>query len=429
MPAIPTKEQLIWQDMELGVIIHYLMDIYNPTANPKLSTVRDELPPSCFAPQGWDTDQWIRSAHEMGAKYAVLVANHCTGFSLWQTKDNPYSVAGCAYGDGKGDIVRDFIASCRKYGLKPGLYYSTGCNGYYGINDEKMNDETFATAWYHDYVKHVEAQVTELWSQYGDLFEIWFDGGIVPLEKGGPNLVPILKKYQPNALCFQGPKGYPHNLRWVGNEDGLAPADCWAATFAGENRFDGTKPNEEAGCGDPDGIYYAPAETDMPNRDHLAFGGGWAWKPGQTDHVFSAKHLLDCYLHSVGRNSNLLLGMAIGKDGRFEDEEQFRSFGKLLQDTFGDGARRGYAVGSACLTQTVTLPAPADISYVVLREDMTQGHRIRGFRVLFDGVEAATGHCIGHKRILPLVGKNVTAVTIELTKTVDGATLRDIAVY
>ena len=425
----PTEEQLIWQDMELGVIIHYLMDIYDPSADPKSISVRDKLPASCFAPHGWDTDQWIRSACEMGAKYAVLVANHCTGFSLWQTKVNPYSVAGCAYKNGKGDIVRDFIDSCKKYGLKPGIYYSTGCNGYYGINDGLMNDDFYKTDTYREFVGNVEAQVRELWSEYGDLFEIWFDGGIVPKEKGGPDLLPLLTKYQPNALCFQGPKGYRNNLRWVGNEDGLAPVDCWASTYSGDMRSDGTEPNEKEGVGDPDGIYYSPAETDMPNRDHRAFGYGWAWSPDQADLAFSPEYLLDCYVRSVGRNSNLLIGMAIGTDGLFEDEKQFIEFGKLLENTFGEKALKAYSQGTREKVQKVILAEPADISYVVIRENMADGHKIRHYKIYINGRFTEEGNCIGHKRIIPVKADAVSEVTVELCDICDGAKLRDIAIY
>ncbi len=432
--AKPTDRHLEWADMELGVIIHYLMDIYNPSCSRyKTNAVRTEMPASIFAPDGWDTDQWMRSAAKMGAKYAVLVANHCTGFSLWQTKVNDYSTASCAFKDGGGDIVREFIESCAKYGIRPGLYYSTGCNGYYNINDEWKHD--YFADYYREYVRCVEAQVKELWSEYGELFEIWFDGGIIPLDQGGPNLVPLLEKYQPNALCFQGPKGYPHNLRWVGNEDGLAPPDCFAATNAGEARYDGTVPDEKAGVGDPDGKYYWPAETDMPNRDHGAFGGGWGWKAGEADHVYPPEHLLDCYIRSVGRNSNLLLGMAIGCDGRFEDEVQFEEFGKLLEKTFGDGAKIAEIPGTTALTQALTLDEAVPVKYIVLREDITEGHRVRGFRVLCDGEVVLEGKCLGHKRIVPLVktcteaGKPVREIRVEITEYVGEPALRDIALY
>ena len=152
------------------------------------------------------------------------------------------------------------------------------------------------------------------------------------------DLTPLLLKYQPNAICFQGPGDYPHNVRWVGNEDGLAPENCWATTNAGEARYDGTVNDEQSGTGDPDGKYYRPAETDMPNRTHEAFGGGWAWQPNEEHLRFSPEQLLDCYIRSVGHNSNLLLGMAIGTDGSFQDEEQFARFGALIRETFGSPA-------------------------------------------------------------------------------------------
>ena len=99
------------------------------------------------------------------------------------------------------------------HGLKPGFYYSTVCNGYYGINDSLPQD-TRGKA-YRAYVKKVEAQVKELWSSYGPLVEIWFDGGVIPPEEGGLDLMPLLQKYQPDAICFQGPKAWPHNVRWL----------------------------------------------------------------------------------------------------------------------------------------------------------------------------------------------------------------------
>ena len=279
--ARPTAKQLEWADMEIGVIIHYLMDVYNPDyTDIKSIGVREHMPAKIFAPTQLDTDQWIAAAKAAGAKYAVLVANHCTGFSLWPTRDNDYSIASSPWKDGKGDIVGDFVKSCEKYGLKPGLYYSTGCNGYYGIADDAPDTQP-GTPKYDEYVKHVNAQLTELWTNAGDMFEIWFDGGTIPKEKGGPDAAGLLEKYQPDAICFQGPKGHAHNVRWVGNELGLSPENCWAATNDGEAAYDGTFNVEDAGVGDPDGKYWWPAENDMGNRRKDAFAGGWAWREGE----------------------------------------------------------------------------------------------------------------------------------------------------
>ncbi len=426
--AKPTPQQLAWQDMELGVIIHYVLSIYKPGCHYKDALIREEIPLNTVKPAKLDPEQWVRSAWEMGAKYAVLVTNHCEGFSLWPTKENDFSVASIDWKDGKGDVLREFIAACKKYDIKPGFYYSTGCNGYYDINDGKITDYT--TPHYQEYVKHVENQVKEIWTEYGELFEIWFDGGIIPVEKGGPNIAPLLKKYQPNAVCFQGPKDYAHDLRWVGNENGLAPENCWATTNAGEARYDGTVPNEEAGVGDPDGKYYWPAETDMPNRSKDAFGGGWGWAAGEDDKVFSPEHLLDCYIRSVGRNSNLLLGMAISTDGDFQDEEQFKAFGKLINDTFG----RPIAIKESPEIVNGTdveleIPEGKSFDYVVIREVIENGQLIRAFDVLLDGEKVYNSCCLGHKRIIPMKNTTAKKLTLRVTESAGDWALRDIAIY
>ncbi len=428
--AKPTKQQLAWHEMELGVIIHYCMDIYNPAVKYKTMEVRTGYKIETLNPKKLDPGQWVRSAAAMGAKYAVLVANHCTGFSLWPTKENDFSVASMAWKDGKGDMVREFIDACKKYDMKPGLYYSCGCNGYYGINDSEIGSDPsydYKNDYYQEYVRHVEAQVKELWTEYGELFEIWFDGGVIPVEQGGPDLVPMLLKYQPNAIAFQGPRDYPHNLRWVGNEDGLAPENCWATTNAGEARYDGTVPDEAAGVGDPDGKYYWPAETDMPNRTHAAFGGGWAWAPNEEHLLYTPEQLLDCYIRSVGRNSNLLLGMAISTDGDFQDEEQFAAFGKLIRETFGNplAVCESPAAGQDV---TLTLPEGKPANYLVIREKIDEGQHIRAFTVLADGKEIYKSHCVGHKRIIPLNGLTAKEITFRVTEAAPGWALRDVAV-
>lgn len=426
----PTKEQLVWQDMEIGVLIHYCMEIYRPELEGnwfKTKAVRKEIEPATINPPKLEPEQWVRSAVAAGAKYAILVANHGTGFSLWNTKVNDFSIASTPWRGGGGDICREFVDACKKYGIRPGFYYHTGANGYYGIDNEQKYD--FFSAEYQEYVRKVEAQLEELWSEYGELFEIWFDGGILPTEQGGPDLLPILEKYQPNAICFQGPKNHLHNVRWGGNEDGCVSENCWATTNACEAYYDGSEPQEDAGIGDPDGKYYWPVEADIPNRTKESFGGGWAWRKGEEHYCFTPEQLLDRYIRSVGRNCNLLLGMAISVDGDFQDEEQFEAFGKLLKDTFGNpiAIEEQPEVSADCCT--VSLPEKQDVHYVVIREDVTDGQLIRGFKVLADGVLVYEGECIGHKRIIPIDGVKAKEITLEITKKVGNVKIRDVAVY
>ena len=424
----PLPEQLQWADMELGVIIHLCMDIYNPAFNEiKTEKVREYLPAKNFNPISLDTDQWIKAASDMGAKYAVLVANHCTGFSLWPTKLDNYSVKASPWKEGKGDIVADFIKSCEKFKLKPGLYYSTGCNGYYGINDDHPD---YNSQRYKDYVKVVEAQVKELWSEYGDLFEIWFDGGVVPVALGGPLLVPILEKYQPNAICFQGPKEHNKNVRWVGNENGMAPEDCWSTAVVNSVSFDGTGRDELKGKGNPDGKYWIPAETDMANRTQGAFGGGWMWKVGEEDKVYSTDKLMECYYTSVGRNSNLLMGMAINDNGLFEDYKQLEDFGNQIKKIFEKPLAQ---ISGEGYIHTITFENSTKINHVVIRENIENGQHIRKFIVEAETSEGTInlcfGECIGHKRIIKTDNISVKSVTLKILQSVETPLIRDMIVY
>ncbi len=425
--AKPTPQQLEWQDMELGVLIHYLWCSFPPKAFCKDPRMAELIPAETFDPKKLDPEQWVISAKEMGAKYAVFVANHCEGFSWWPTKENNFNISSTKYKNGKGDVVREFIDACIKHDIKPGLYYSVVANAFYDIDDGKLKE--YSKEKLDSYFRHVEAQVTELWSEYGDLFEIWFDGGVVPVEEGGADLTPILRKYQPNAICFQGPKDFSHNVRWVGNERGLAPENCWATTNAGDAAYGGTYEVEEAGVGDPNGKYYWPAETDMPNRGPGKVGSGWIWNENEQYTARSPEYLLDCYIRSVGRNSNLLMGMAISYDGEFEDVEQFRAFGKLIKDTFGTPV--AIKVAPKVRDNEVKLYIPENIGfdYLVIRENITEGQLIRAFDVIIDGETVYSSNCIGHKRIIPLKGTRAKELTFKVTESAGEWSLRDIAVY
>ena len=224
--VLPTEEQVAWANAEIGVIIHLDINIYAPETfqyNDK-----NTLPPlSVFNPSHLDTDQWIKAAKSAGANYAVLVAKHGTGFALWPTKANDYHIGNTNWKNGKGDIVADFIASCEKYDVKPGIYYNTNVNTLYGAAFKKFDqDEQKA------YNNIVLKQLTELWTNYGPLFEIWFDGGVMTDQKGGiaSSVSKLIDTHQPQAILFQGPSSSNNLIRWVGNEDGRVPYPHWSTS-------------------------------------------------------------------------------------------------------------------------------------------------------------------------------------------------------
>ena len=116
----------------------------------------------------------------------------------------------------------------------------------------------------------MEKQLQELWSNYGPLGEIWFDGGARLPEQGGPDLAALLHKHQPKAMVFGSAQA---TIRWVGNEDGVAPYPCWATTATAE----------PIGNGDPNGRYWRPGNATCPcaamngagNRGRTTWSARW----------------------------------------------------------------------------------------------------------------------------------------------------------
>ena len=414
MSASPTKKQLEYQDCEIGVIIHLDVQVFEPSYN--FREQRGYTPsPSVFNPSMLDTDQWIDSAKAAGAKYAVLVAKHCSGFSLWPTKAHDYSVSSSPWRKGRGDIVGDFFASCKRHDIKPGLYCSAACNAYMNVdNPGRVLSGTPAKQM--QYNTTVERQLLELWSNYGEVFEIWFDGGVLPPEKGGPDILPILERLQPDSVVFQGPSNCRSLLRWVGNERGEAPYPCWSATDIITSE-DGT--TERGGLGgSPDGSTCAPAESDMPNRDqHKAFQGGWFWREGEDHLLYSLDHLVERYYSGVGRNTNLLLGMVIGNRGLVPDADRkrFTEFGNEISRRFGKPVSHVSGEGEMI---ELTLSRAATISQAHIMEDISKGEHIRRYTLEAycesGWCTLADGSCVGHKRIerFPAVSASKFRLTV-----------------
>jgi alpha-L-fucosidase len=426
--VIPSKAQVKWADAEIGVLIHFDMPVFEPGYDFRKDwNYHPDL--SIFNPADLDTDQWIRSAKAAGATYAVLVAKHCSGFSLWPTKAHPYSVKNTPWRNGKGDIVKDFIASCKKYGLKPGIYASTTANGYLKVDNpgKVVSGDPDEQKKYNEIVR---TQLTELWSEYGSLFEVWFDGGVLPPEKGGFDVLGLLKQYQPDAIAFQGPFGYENNIRWVGNEEGVAPYPCWSRA---DSTTSATGVVEIKGLnGNPEGLFWCPGESDFPLRLNSSFQGGWFWHKDQDNKLRKTDELLDKYCKSVGRNTNMLLGIVIDNRGLVPDADVKRltDFGEAIQKNFSEPIGRTSGTGPQF---TVKFNSPRQVSYVVISEDIENGERIREYKLsgLAGGKwePIATGSCIGHKRIEVVKSGMFTAVRLEILKADGGSTIKSLLCY
>jgi len=426
--VLPSKAQLEWADSEIGVLIHFDMPVFEPGYDFRKDwNYHPDL--SIFNPTELNTDQWIAAAKTAGATYAVLVAKHCSGFSLWPTKAHPYSVKNTPWRNGKGDIVKDFVASCKKYGLKPGIYASTTANGYLKVDNpgKVVSGNAEEQKKYNEIVK---MQLTELWSEYGKLFEVWFDGGVLPPEKGGFDILAMLKKYQPQAIAFQGPFGYENNIRWVGNEEGVAPYPCWSRA---DSTTSASGVIEIKGLnGNPNGLFWCPGESDFPLRLNSSFQGGWFWHKDQDDQIRSVEELKNKYCKSVGRNTNMLLGLVIDNRGLVPDADvkRLKEFGQMIGNNFSDRLGKTSGPGNEF---TINFTSPKQVAYIVIMEDIKSGERILEYKLsgMTDNKwqPLSQGTCVGHKRIEIIKEGKFSAIRLEITKSEGKPFIRNIACY
>jgi alpha-L-fucosidase len=383
--AKPTPEQAAWQDAEIGLFIHFDIPVFRPGWD--FRHWGDRPDPSVYNPRKLDTDQWLRAAKALGARYAVLVAKHCSGFLSWQSDIYPYGMKQSPYLDGKGDVVREFIRSCHKFGIRPGIYASMSANGFMEVDDPGLvnrgkggDPEKQAR-----YARVCEQILNELWGRYGPLFEVWFDGGVLSPDQGGPEMLPILKRLQPKAIVFQGPAA---SIRWIGNEEGVAPYPCWATAPAAR---------DYNGPGVPGGDRWLPGECDVPIRRAT-----WFWEPNSENRLLSVDELMGLYERSVGHNCNLLLNSNPDPDGLIPepDMKRYEEFGAEIRRRYGKSLAETHGQGSEL---TLALPHPCRIDAVILQERITEGERVRRYvleaQVDRNWKEICSGASIGHKRI------------------------------
>ena len=415
----PAPEQAAWQDLELGVIYHLDLNIINCTKPEGY-----KLTPDDYTPELLDTDQWMEAAKAMGAKYAIFTAKQASGFLQWQSDACDYTCKQSKWRDGKGDVVRDFTDSCRRAGIKPGIYHHVCWNPIFevahpglvnwgqGGDDEKQKR----------YIAMCDQMLTELWSNYGEMVECWFDGSALPPEKGGPHIAELAERYQPNAVFFQSPIS---SVRWIGNEDGVAGYPCWATVPDRETIESG---RELRFHGDPDGAMWMPGECDVPMPGH-----GWDWCPDQDPDIKPLDELMNIYYKSVGRNANLLLNVTPNPDGLVPEGnlKHYADFGREIQKRVGTAIAETSGDGSEL---TLELPQPAKIDHVVIMEDIIHGERVRAYTV--EGLVGAgewkticDGISIGHKRIEQIEPVEVAAVRFRATESVAQPKIKRLAVF
>ncbi len=306
---VPSPAQLAWHELELYGFLHFGINTFTD----REWGFGDESP-ALFAPTDFDADQIAGAFAEAGFRGLILTAKHHDGFCLWPSATTRHTVAASPFRDGRGDIVRELSEAARRRGLRFGVYLSPW----------DRNHAAYGTP---EYIDVYRAQLRELLTGYGELFEMWHDGA-----NGGdgyyggaratrtidkrtyydwPKTWNLVHALQPKAVIFSdvGP-----GVRWVGNEKGIAGDPCWA-TISTDGWAPGDAPSEELNRGQRRGAQWLPAECDVSIRP------GWFFHASENDRVRSPENLLDLYFQSVGRGASFLLNVPPDRRGRIADQD------------------------------------------------------------------------------------------------------------
>jgi alpha-L-fucosidase len=380
----PSPQQLAWQDLEIGVLIHF-----GPNTFMDREWGDGTADPAVFNPPQLDAEQWVKAAKAGGAKYLVMVAKHHDGFCLWPSRWTKYSVASSPWRGGKGDLIREVEQACRKHGLRFGVYLSPWDRHEPAYKDNAKYDEYYAR------------QLMELASHYGPLAEFWLDGaGSEGHVYDFLRYIRTLRVYQPNAMIFASVDFLPHaDIRWVGNEDGSAPEENWNVIDAYQV------------------VRWRPAEADTPLRH-----GHWFWHPNAETKLKSLDELKHTYHVTVGRGAQLVLGLAPDSRGLLPevDVKRLQEFGAWIRATNGrnlalercgelracDGDPATFLPGREDGNVTsleVKFGKPQTVDRVLLMEHLAAGQRIREWMLQAETASGmrtiAEGTTVGHKRI------------------------------
>ncbi|MBX3242643.1 MAG: alpha-L-fucosidase [Chitinophagaceae bacterium] len=390
----PTPQQLEFQQRQLGAFIHFGPATYTGS---DFMTVPAA---AVFNPTKLDAEQWVKTAASFGAKHVVLTAKHHNGFCLWPTKTTDYSVKNAPWKNGAGDVVAEFVAACRKYGVKPGLYVSGGDkNEQCTSTPDPMGKRKLVGDINSYFTKFIE-QLRELLTNYGQIDYVWFDGAYDPfgwdvmeattmqrLGTGyGDAIRTMVNNLQPQAVVMGGTRP---DVRWSGSEQG------WAA-YPLMNEV--TPQNWADNWVGPENTGWLPAEANIHTRDQ------WFWYPDSDKTLRSVDVLTKVYHESIGRGANLLINMTPDTSGLIVPAEQQRlaDFGKKLKTTFANEIVRLAAVDAEKET-IIKLKKKSKLGWLILEEDIARGQHVRSYTletwVAGKWKPVATGSTIGRKRI------------------------------
>ncbi len=411
---------------------------------------------SLFNPAELDARQWARICKEAGTKGIIITAKHHCGFCLWPSEYTEYSVKNAPWKNGQGDVVRELADACKEYGLKLGIYLSPWDRNYAGYGKP-------------EYITYFRNQLKELLTNYGDIFEVWYDGA-----NGGTgyygganenrkidrttyydwkNTYKLVRELQPNIVIWND-GGDRADLRWVGTEGGWVGETNWSLLNA-----TGDVPFEMLHYGVENGDSWVPAEVNTSIRPE------WFYHPGEDMKVKTLPKLMDTYYNSIGRNATLLLNFPIMPNGLIHpnDEKAALDFAAAVKEAFAvnlvenakadatntRGNTRKFGAAKAiddntetywttddnvtAASLTINFGEPTTFNRFLVQEYIRLGQRVKAFTVeaLVDGnwKEIATATTIGYKRILHFPTVEATKLRFSVTGSKACPVISNIGIY
>ena len=424
---IPSKKQVDWQALEYYGFIHFNMNTFT-----NLEWGEGQENPVNFNPTNLDCNQWARIAKNAGMKGLILTVKHHDGFALYPSKFTAHTVAKSNWKNGKGDVVKELSEACKKYGINLGIYLSPWDRNHPDYGTDKYN------------LIYAEMQ-KELLTNYGPIFEFWYDGanGEGPNGKkqiyDWPLFHNTVLKYQPNAIQFSdsGP-----DIRWVGNERGFAYDKTWSPINRDEI-YPGFPKFNLYRNGQQDGSHWVSPEVDVSIRP------GWYYHADQDLKVKSPDSLMKIYVASVGKNSNLLLNIPVDRRGLIHPNDstsmigfkQLRDKGLVnlltTKDHINTSSNHSGKPNSGLIDKnsktfwaaniedqapkiSIKLQTPKMINALLVQEPIFMGQRIIQFKVTLTDENGAKEEIfcqtIGNKRIVTFKQKKVKNIEIDFLK-------------
>ncbi|MBI5091341.1 MAG: alpha-L-fucosidase [Candidatus Hydrogenedentes bacterium] len=438
LPPVPTAEQLAWQDMEYGMFCHFGINTFH---NEEWTDGSKD--PATFNPTDFNARQWVETAKSAGMNYLVVTAKHHDGFCTYPTAQTDYSVKMSPWRGGKGDVVRGVADACHELGVMFGCYLSP-----WDRHDKRYEDSASYDGLFKDYLR-------ELLTQYGPVGEVWFDGaGSKGHVYDWNGYYALIRELQPQALiAICGP-----DIRWVGNEDGLAPDTLWNVQERPADVLEGASDKSPATSV---ARVWWPAECDVPIRK-----GQWFYHTDGEKNLRSVKELLDIYYRSVGHGATLLLNVSPDRRGQLPEADvaRLKEVWGILNETYKlnlaqgkpatatnvrgkdsaygpdkalDGDPNTYwatddvIVSSQSLT--VDLGAPAVINRAMIQEYIALGQRVEAYTLEIlngtDWKEIVRGTTVGHKKLDRFPDVTASKVRLTITKSLACPAIRSFGVY